>query len=230
VEGDLILLKLFLALLTGASVAAPASASEGVVERSFTVIRNGEEIGTRDARIVHNGNSVDVLNVTRIQVKVLFITVYRRQENLSELWIDDQLHRFSSQIDNNGDSYSLNVVRTENGKLHVDRPAGAYEAPKNALPATFWHERVVRTNALIHVMRGRLQQVKSTFVGTEPIKIGESTIEARRYRMTGDERVDLWFDGKGLAVKVTYYNRNGGTIDFLAKDNIGAAGQDPPKP
>lgn len=227
-EAELKLFRLLLVVLLGAGVAVPAAA-EAVVERSFSVFRNGEEIGTRDVRIIYNGNSIDVRHVTRIAVKVLFITVYRRIENLREYWVDKELHRFSSDIDNDGDSYSVNVVRGDNGNLRVQRPAGAYEAPKDALPATYWHERIVRAETLIHVMRGRLQRVTSSFVGAEPVRIGESTIQARRWRMTGDERVDLWFDGEGLAVKVIYHTRSGGRIEFLPKSPGNSPDHQPPK-
>lgn len=207
-----LVIVLALVLQTGA-----AAAANELIDTTFAVYRNGSEVGTRNLRITRNGDSLEVVNETRIAVDVLFITVFEREERLHEVWRDGRLVRFSSRVNNDGERFEVAAVRTEEGTFRVEGVGGTYEAPRGALPATYWHDGIVMTDALIHVMRGTLQHVTTTRVGEARLRVGGEEVKTTRYRMTGDERVDLWFNEEGLIVRALRHGRDGDKIDFRAK-------------
>lgn len=211
IRGVVILLA---ALLPARPVAA---AGEVLVDTTFTVYRNGSEIGTRNLRIARDGDSLEVVNETRIAVDVLFVTVFKRHERLHEVWRNGRLVRFSSRVDNDGKMFEVEAARNGDGGLRVEGAAGTFEAPEGTLPATYWHAGVAETDTLIHVMRGSLQRVSTARVGEERLLVGEEALKTVRYRMTGDERVDLWFNEEGLIARAVHHGRNGSEIDFRAK-------------
>lgn len=190
------------------------AASDVTYERNLEVFRNGDLIGTRQLRISQNGDSLEIINETKIAVEVLFITAFRRTELLREIWRDGRLVEFSSRINENGDTSEVKAVRNDNGGLRVQGTAGTYDAPGTTLPATYWHKGIVDTNTLTHVVSGELQRVQTSRVKEEVLMVNGSPVETTLYRMTGDERVDIWFDDKNLAVNVVYHSRGGDRIEF----------------
>lgn len=200
---------------------APSAA--GSIERGYSIHRDGSKIGTRTLRITWNGQNLEVVNETNIAVGVLFVTLFKRHENMRELWRGGRLVEFFSQVNNDGEQFKVKGTRTSEGTIRVEGSAGNYIAPKGTLPATYWHEGITKTETLIHVMRGRLQKVSTTRVGPEFLTVGKERVKTTRYRMTGDERVDLWFGDGRLIIRALYHNEDGSKVDIRANDPAGAA-------
>lgn len=188
------------------------------LERDYAVFRGGSEIGTRTLRLVADENGLEVINETSIAVKVIFITAYRREETLREIWRDGRLVRFSGDINNDGEQFEVEAVRQTDGQLRVEGSAGIYMAPPGTLPATWWHDGIVRTDTLIHVMRGKLQHVTSDRVGTETINVAGRDVKTVHHRISGDENVDLWFDDDGIVVRAIYQTEDDNEIEFRATE------------
>ncbi|MEX2643174.1 MAG: DUF6134 family protein [Acetobacterales bacterium] len=197
-----------------------ASAANGVTyERNLEVFRNGKLIGTRQLRISQNGDSLEVINETKIAIEVLFITAFHRTELLREVWRNNRLVEFSSRVNENGDTFEVDVVRNNNGTLQVQGAAGTYNAPGTTLPATYWHRGIVDTDTLTHVMSGELQRVETSLVKKEVLMVNGRPVATTQYRMRGDERVDIWFDDKNVAVNVMYHTDGGDKIEFRTKSS-----------
>lgn len=204
-------------ILLAATPHARAAEAEVISDTTFAVYRNGSDIGTRNLRISRNGDGLEVVNETRIAVDVLFITAFRRHERLVEVWRGGRLARFSSRVDNDGERFEVEAVRNGDGTLRVKGKDGAYEAPEGTLPATYWHVGVAMTDTLIHVMRGSLQRVTTARVGEETLEVGGEPMKTVRYRVTGDERVDLWFSEDGLIARAIHHTPGGDEIEFRAR-------------
>ena len=55
----------------------------------FAIMRDGQPIGTNTIELSRNGAETTVKMVTRIQVKIAFMTVYRFDQTETERWVDE---------------------------------------------------------------------------------------------------------------------------------------------
>src|SRR5712691_4852006 len=74
------------ALIVAPAIAASAAAETGPAAKTlnFTVMRNGEPIGTSTMRLSRDGGETVADIVTHIQVKIAYITVYRYDQSETE--------------------------------------------------------------------------------------------------------------------------------------------------
>ena len=134
------------------------------------------------------------------------------------MWRNDQLVSFASVVDDDGENFSVEAVR-DGVDLKVTGVEGSYLAQADALPATYWTQKIADTSTLIHNRFGTLQNVSTEFVAEETVVVGIGNVAAFRYTMTGDENVDLWFDNTGIVVRAVYASDDGSEIEFLLSES-----------
>ena len=54
-------------------------------------------------------------------------------------------------------------------------------------------------------------------LGRETIRTASSSIDATRYRYTGDLVMDQWFDDAGRWVKTSFTASDGSTVEYVLK-------------
>jgi hypothetical protein len=188
-------------------------------DRSYAIFRDGSEIGSRELRFSTDGGDLLVDINTSIKIKVAFITVFKRLERQREVWRNGELIEFASTVDDDGDDFRVEAVRKADG-LEVTGSVGTYLAPAGTLPATYWSKDIVDTNTLINVKRGTLQHVDTSFIGDEAIKVDGAQVPTSRFKMTGDENLDLWYDENGTAVRVIFLAEDGSKIEFQSNGTL----------
>lgn len=186
--------------------------------RSYTIYRDGSEIGIRNLTIVQQGEDTVVDIVTSIEVSVAFITVFTRDEEFREVWRGGQLVSFTSVVDDDGEDFTVEAVR-DGTDIKVTANEVSYQAPADSLPATYWTQDIGDASALIHVKTGILQQVTTEPAGEKTVETGMGRVAAFHYTMTGDENVEPWFDNTGVVVRAVYASNDGSEIEFLMAES-----------
>src|SRR5689334_1449618 len=82
------------ALLIVSAMALPATAKDQPAQLplpsdmtlNFAVMRNGTQIGTSTIRLRRDGEETVAESVTRIRVKIAYVTVYRFDQTQTERW------------------------------------------------------------------------------------------------------------------------------------------------
>src|SRR5205085_8822337 len=105
-------------VILGALIVAPVIASSAAAETApaaktlnFTVMRNGEPIGTSTMRLRRDGGETVADILTHIQVRIAYITVYRYDQSETERWVDGKLVAMSSRTDDNGTVHKVSAIR-----------------------------------------------------------------------------------------------------------------------
>lgn len=186
--------------------------------RSYTIYRDGSEIGIRNLTIVQQGKDTVVDIVTRIEVSVAFITVFTRDEEFREVWRVGQLVSFTSVVDDDGEDFTVEALR-DGTDIKVTANDVSYQAPADSLPGTYWTQEIGDASTLIHVKTGILQQVTTEPAGEKTVETGMGRVAAFHYTMTGDENVELWFDNTGVVVRAVYASNDGSEIEFLMAES-----------
>ena len=209
-----IFLLLILAAHTGPSHAAILPAN-GLLD--FSVIRNGEKIGTHVLSFRQANNRIDVDIQTRIAVKIAFITVYRFEHDGHEKWKDGKLVRMETKTNDDGTDHTLQVSADGAHKLHVVSDGRESEIAPDMVPASLWNPAFIRTHELMDSLVGTPLNIKIADKGEETVDVRGKPVQAHHYSMTGDLARELWYDDKGILVRMALTGKDGTNVDYVLR-------------
>ena len=195
-------------------LALPLSSAlaKDVGEYTFTVLRDGTPIGAHRFAFDRDGERLEIEEETDIKVTFALIPVYHYQHERREIWEDGRALSITGTTDNNGRKFDIAVRpngagydRTVNGRTqHFD--------PSRTILA-WWKKDILQQRSFFSVMEDKIMDLSFEHVGKETLILGDQRIEVDRYRMTGDEERDLWFDAAGDVAKVAFRSR-GSDIEY----------------
>lgn len=225
------------ALLTGAlAVAAVAAAVAPVAparaagwalpengELAFDVMRAGEPIG-RHVLTFHNPaeDELRVRIAIDLEVRFIGIPVFRYSHQSQEVWRDGRLARLSTRTNDDGREYFVDATKAvtggdETSVIEIRHPEGTVTAPPDIVPTSYWNRAILSRPHLLNTQDGRLLDVGVETLGLETVTARGQMRRATRYRLTGDLRLDLWFDDGGQLVKLRFEDKSGTEIDYVLR-------------
>jgi hypothetical protein len=194
---------------------APARADSAGHDITFTVTRNGGDIGTQTIRFDKKGDTLNVALQTRIKVKVLFVTAYTFTYDGTETWKDGKLVALESHTDDNGDKVDVAVTKKD-GKLVMTSGGATKTLSADIIPTTWWKRDLVNRKEMLDVLTGKVVKVSFARDGQEKISAGGKEIDAVHYTVSGDIDRDIWFAKDGSIVKQSL-KKKGDTIQYVLK-------------
>lgn len=93
-------------------------------------------------------------------------------------------------------------------KGRVEAPAGAFFQP-------LVHRHYEKEAAPRHRV-GQAIEGKASTRGKETVEIGAKRVKVRRFKVTGDLELDLWYDASGVIVKFTCVD-DGEPVEFTLR-------------
>lgn len=201
--------------VTGAQAAAPGVPEDGRLQ--FTVVRDGEPIGTHNYRFAENAEKTTVHIRTDIDYRFLFLPLYRFRHTSKEVWSDGKLTELFSRTDDNGEA--IRIEAHANGKgLVVKNLDGEFSAGPGVVPSSLWNVDVVRAKELLSTIRGNLLKTDSEFLGEEVLTLNGRQIPTRRYRLTGQFERNVWYDRDSqVLVRVKFKASDGSWVEYVRK-------------
>ncbi|HEV7369235.1 DUF6134 family protein [Arenibaculum sp.] len=179
----------------------------------FTAVRAGDPLGRHRVEIRTDGDVTRVKTEIDFHVSLAFLTVYRLRHTSREVWRDGLLVSLDSQTNDNGQEHAVQARATRRG-LVVEGPAGRSVVPAETMTTgSYWHPGVIAAERLIDTRTGRILEVTARRVATERIRAGGRTVEADRYRIDGDIKLNLWYAGQDW-VKLSFRAR-GSDVDYV---------------
>lgn len=184
---------------------------------SFTVLRDGEAVGTHV--LSFQSGPDDSLNVsadTNVVVKMAMIPVYRFEHHGREAWKGGYLVALSSDTNDDGTHHSVKASEDGDG-LKVNGDGVVTRQPQDILPASLWNSNIVARSSLMNTLDGHAMSVRIADLGGEPVSVAGRTVVARHYAMTGDLSRELWYDGAGVLVQVRFKAKDGSDIQYVLR-------------
>lgn len=210
-----LLVVLSVVLGSGAYAAAPGVPADGRLQ--FTVVRDGEPIGTHNYRFAKNAAGTTVHIRTDIDYRFLFLPLYRFRHTSKEVWSGGKLTELSSRTDDNGES--IRIEAHANGKgLVVNSLDGKYRAGPGVVPSSLWNVDVVRAKELLSTIRGELLKTDSKFLGEEVLTLNGRQVPTRRYRLIGQFERNVWYErDSNVLVRVKFKASDGSWVEYVRK-------------
>lgn len=198
------------------AVSFPAFA-ERLSNLNYTVLRNGDAIGTHTIALSGSDGQHAVRIDTDIKVKIAFITAYKFLHSSTETWADGRLVKLSSETDDDGTAKKLDA--TSNGgsvvaNANVQGSRLDTTAPADVIPASLWNSAIVEQTRIMNTLDGHLMTVSVTDLGEESVAANGRQVSARHFRMQGDLERDLWFDTFANLVRVQFKGADGSDIVY----------------
>jgi uncharacterized protein DUF6134 len=205
-------------LVLGALIVAPAFSAMAETEPAaktlnFTVMRNGEPIGTSTMRLSRDGGQTVADIVTHIRVKIAYITVYRYDQSETERWVDGRLVAMTSLTDDNGTVHKVSATRS--GEiLSVDVDGKVAEVDPAVIPVSLWNASLLRSTIAINPQDGRLTPVSVVDHGEEPLILQGRPTTAHHYSIKTSFPQDVWYDRQHQLLKVELRGSDGSRIQY----------------
>lgn len=180
-------------LLAGA--AAWAVAPEGARAAAaieFQVLRNGRDIGRHRLALERAGEELRCAIDVELRVGLGPLTFYRYTHENRERWRAGRFLAFASRTDDNGTKLFARAERAADA-IAVEGADGAFLAPAEAWPTTYWYPSFLDRSAWIDTQFGRLRRARVVPAGESTVPVGAREVPARRFRLEGDLALELWY-------------------------------------
>lgn len=180
---------------------------------AFRVLRNDSQIGTHVLEFTRDRDRVVVRIAIDLSVRFLGFVAYRYHHRNLEVWNGDRLLSIDSETDRNGRPYWVRARAVAHGIEVEGSDSGAYLAPADTASTSYWHARFLRSQ-VIDTQGGRLLTTRIEPVAEEFVPVGATTRPARRFRVTGDLALDIWYDADGVWSGLLFRGEDGSTIRY----------------
>lgn len=199
------------ASFAGATPPADAGNQPGLL--NFSIIRNGQQIGTSSVRLRHNGREMTADVTTHIEVKIAFVTVYRFEQSESERWIDGHLATMTAVTNDNGTTHRVSAT-SRGDKLLVESDGRTSEGDRSLMPFSPWNAELLRRTMVLSTNDGRITPLSVTDRGEEQLVLRGQPTTAHHYSVRTSFPQDLWYDQQRRLVQVELRGSDGSKIQY----------------
>jgi hypothetical protein len=184
------------ALIAGVlSVAVYAGASAQTREWNFTVLLDGEPIGTH--RFVLGDAEAGTRRLSseaEFRVRLFGVPVYRYRHRAEEIWRGECLDSLGADTDDGGDQTRVQLRAGPADAFQLQGPQGTMQLYGCLASFAYWNPALRRQSRLLNVQTGRIEQVQWQRVESAEIDVQGRPLKATRWRLSGTERpLDVWW-------------------------------------
>ena len=208
------------ATAVGVAVADPIKAALPGMERiAFEVFRDGDPLGHHKVTFRHDGDDLHVEVDIELEVSFGFITFFRYSHENREVWRDGRLVAIDTRTDDDGTEYWLRGRATDQG-LQVEGSSGSFLAPVDIIPTSYWNPATIEQSRLLDTQKGRLIDLEIAPIGKEPVTVAGQPVDAKRFKVSGDLDLYLWYTPEGEWAK-TQFDARGAAVVYARQDQPG---------
>lgn len=165
--------------------------------RTFRVSVDGTERGTFTMQLTSHDDGTETM---RGQAELSFnfiVYKYRYTSSGTEVWKAGRLVQLANEADYNGDKYVVQASAQQQA-LSVEVNGESQKTDSDTWVTSYWHEpepnKIGQTLSLFEASKGRQFTGTLQRIGSEPITVGQESLNATHYQVRGDVEVDLWYD------------------------------------
>ena len=185
----------------------------------YELFRNNKSIGYHKYDFMRKNDFLTIKSEVKFKITKLGVDLYKYFAASEEIYKDNEFYKFSSKTNQNKKEKYVNIsVNPTDKDLIIDGNSYKGKASKDAIVGTWWNHEIVKANAQISAISGRIIEQKVTFVGKEKVRIGDKTFNTLRFNFkSSDETLpdskklntDIWYDEKTLNWIKASFNKKG---------------------
>ncbi len=179
----------------------------------FKVVRGDSPMGEHRLSFARSDAGLEVSINIELGVDFGPFTLYEYTHQNREVWQDGRLVSLTSRTNDNGEEHFVRVERTDEG-LRIETEDRVTTAPADIVPTSYWNYEIVKADQVLDTQKGRILEVSTRLMGSDEVWVEGQAIPARRYQMTGDLNLDIWYDADNEWVK-TAFEIKGEQIEYF---------------
>ena len=188
------------------TISAHVQHYENLNRIEFDIYRNNNHIGKHVFFFKKKNGQLAVQSEINFEIKKLGIVFYKYNVQGVEIYKDGKLIKFNSKTYQNGREKHVNL-KLENSEYIIDGSSYKGKAPVEYLLGTWWNHDIVKAEAQISAVSGRIIKQKVSFLGKETIKIGDKIYNTLHFNFSSTDQkldknkklnTDVWYDEKTL--------------------------------
>lgn len=182
---------------------------------NFRVMLDDKPIGYHTVKINTEANRKTVHTQASFDVRILFVPVYSYEHETFEAWENGCLVDISSTTDDNGDIYYIKSSQ-QSQQLALETQDGSMSLGGCIRTFAYWDVGLLQNERLLNTQTGEYEVVSVTDMGTGLFIVGEEGIEARHFKLTGDEiTIDLWYTREMHWLALESVTESGAVLRYL---------------
>ena len=191
-------------VLTGAASASlimpfgAAFAANSSVSREFQATRGSSKVGSQKISLKRSGDVVSVSLRTRLNVKILGISLYRYELDSTETWEGGVLQSISGKTNDNGKKEFVEARRVSGG-LDVKGSGHTGLVKGNVTSTSFFTTSLLDRSTWVSTQGGKPIKVKITKKGKATLPLAGGNVVCTHYHFGGGLNIplDAYYDGNG---------------------------------
>jgi len=182
----------------------------------FDVFRDGSKFGTHIVSFSQSGDTLTVDSDVELKVALGPLTLFHYVHDVTERYSAGRLISLAARTKRDGKWMRLAVSAAEGG---FNVAGAAFKGPLAGvvIPSTHWNIAEMKQPAMFSTETGAMLPIVVTDMGIERVKVGEGTIEARRYLVKSEITASFWYDAAGRWVKCAF-EAQGSQIDYVLRE------------
>lgn len=182
----------------------------------FDVVRNGTVIGSHIVDFKRDDTGLQVNVDFRIEIRALFLTLYRMTYQSVARWQDAGLVSLYAETNRDGDTTSVRLQES-GGRLVGNGPSGSLVASLGTYPTNHWNAGVRESDTLINTISGRVNAVRLLPVGETEVETERGLKQATHYRYVGAIENEVWYDDEGRWLAMRFPADDGSSIELRCR-------------
>jgi len=192
----------FFLLIFPTSLNAHVEHYEKLNSIEFDIYRNNKNIGKHIFSFNRSGDQLTVSSEINFEIKKLGVSLYKYHVKGTEVYIKGNLIKFNSNTLQNKKIKYVNLDLKDNNFI-IDGSSFKGKVPNNYILGTWWNHSIVKADAQISAVSGRIIKQKVTFLGKETLTINGKTYNALHFNFSSTDKklkkdkklnTDVWYD------------------------------------
>jgi len=170
----------------------------------YELFRNNKLIGYHKYNFIRENEDLTVKSEVRFKITKIGVDIYKYFAESEETYKNNEFLKFSSNTNqNNKEKYVKITVDPLDKNLIIDGSSFKGKTSKESIVGTWWNHEIVKRNAQISAISGRVIEQTVTFVGKEEVMIGEKVFNTLHFNFKSSDvtlpdkkklNTDIWYD------------------------------------
>ena len=170
----------------------------------YELYRNNKPIGYHKYDFKREGNNLSIISEVNFKISKLGVDLYKYFAKSEENYEKGVFKKYSSKTKQNKKERYVNIsLDPTNKELIIDGSSYKGKASRNFIVGTWWNHEIIKAEAQISGISGRIIKQTVTFIGKEEIKIENKTYKTLHFNFkSSDESLpdskklntDIWYE------------------------------------
>ena len=170
----------------------------------YELFRNNKSIGYHKYIFNRNGENLSISSEVSFKISKLGVVLYNYFAKSQENYEKGVFESYSSKTKQNKKDRYVNIsVDPIDKNLIIDGSSYKGKASKDFIVGTWWNHEIIKADAQISGISGRIIEQTVTFIGKEEIKIGDKTFQTLHFNFKSSDKslpdskkldTDIWYE------------------------------------